>query len=194
MAFGIKKLIQYGISVWKDPVWSKVIATVVIGILLTIYSILQKLNIDFTKSVSSILTFKIDIWIVILVGLILWIAHSFFKSHPAISKPETDTQTTTKPEGDSQTSTIFNFNYDENDILSAIQSWMSARPSKLNTQVISFSDVDNELGLLPGSTQRYIEQVAQKYGYTTERKGSNTILFKIVRPEQPKRNSFFDRY
>lgn len=82
---------------------------------------------------------------------------------------------------------------DENDIISIIQSWMGSRPHQLNTQVIRFSDVDRELRFKPGTAEKYIERAAQRWKYTVERKGNNTILLKEERLET-KRRSWLDNY
>lgn len=42
----------------------------------------------------------------------------------------------------------------ENDIISTIQSWMGSREASLNTKVIKYSDVDDELRLAAGSAEK----------------------------------------
>ncbi len=76
--------------------------------------------------------------------------------------------------------------YDVNDIVSMIESWMGSRPATLNTQVIHYTDVDRELGIPVGSAFQYLEKAAQRWHYLVVRKGSNTILFREV-PAEPRR-------
>lgn len=67
---------------------------------------------------------------------------------------------------------------DENDAKSLIQSWMGSRTSSQNRQAIRFAEVDGILNLVPGSTEKYIEEIAQTWRYVPERKGKETIMFK----------------
>lgn len=67
---------------------------------------------------------------------------------------------------------------DENDCISLIQSWMGSRPASENTHAIYFHKVDRELRLLSGSARKYIKIAAAKWGYSVEREGQDTILFK----------------
>lgn len=75
-----------------------------------------------------------------------------------------------------------------------MQSWMGSRPHQLNTQVIRFSDVDRELRFKPGTAEKYIERAAQRWRYTVERKGNNTILFKKEERLETKRRGWLDNY
>jgi phage pi2 protein 07 len=68
--------------------------------------------------------------------------------------------------------------FDESDILAILQSWMGNRDARLNTQVIRYTEVDQELKIPSGSTKQYIEKIANRWDYMVEHKGKNTILFK----------------
>lgn len=72
--------------------------------------------------------------------------------------------------------------YDANDFISLIESWMGSRPRKLNTEVIKFAVVDLELGLPRGIAEKYLKDAAKKWGYDVARKGKGTILFHDNRP------------
>ena len=75
--------------------------------------------------------------------------------------------------------------YDENDKLAILKSWMGSRPPELNRHAIHFSDVDSELNIEPGTTKKYIKQVAEKWNYIVDHEGENTILF----TKAPRQNS-----
>lgn len=68
--------------------------------------------------------------------------------------------------------------YSEGDIKAILQSWMGSRPSDENSKVIRFEKVDRELRLKPGTTKRYIKEIASKWRYRVEQEGEHTILFK----------------
>lgn len=70
------------------------------------------------------------------------------------------------------------------DCLALIESWMGARPASDNTRAIRYSDVDRELGLEPGSAEKYIEEAAIRWRYEVARKGQEVILFKEKRGEK----------
>lgn len=70
---------------------------------------------------------------------------------------------------------------DPDDCKSLIQSWMGHRPSTDNTKAIRFADVDRELRLAPGSTEKYIAEVATRWKYVPVRKGKETIIFEQSR-------------
>jgi hypothetical protein len=67
--------------------------------------------------------------------------------------------------------------YDDNDILSLLESWMGGRPSGLNRKAIKFEDVDRELGLPRGSAEKHLEKAARRWNYGVVRRGKGTILF-----------------
>jgi hypothetical protein len=71
--------------------------------------------------------------------------------------------------------------YDENDYISILQSWMGSRPSNLNTQVIKYSELDRKLGFPKGTTEKCIIAAARRWDYVVERKGKQTILFREAR-------------
>ncbi|MFG1362367.1 TIR domain-containing protein [Xanthobacter versatilis] len=66
---------------------------------------------------------------------------------------------------------------DPDDCKSLMQSWMWHRPAGENTKDIIFADVDRELRLAPGSTEKHISEVAACWNYVTLRKGKETIIF-----------------
>ena len=68
--------------------------------------------------------------------------------------------------------------YSEGDKKAILASWMGARPASLNTQVIHFEQVDRELRLEPGTTKKYIKEIARRWEYVVEHEGEHTILFK----------------
>jgi hypothetical protein len=72
--------------------------------------------------------------------------------------------------------------YDDNDIISVLESWMAKRSEEQNTAAIEYADVDKELNLPSGSALKHLEQAAQAVHYIAERKGANTIKFKKVLP------------
>lgn len=67
--------------------------------------------------------------------------------------------------------------YDDNDIISILESWMGSRESDLNTQAIRYADVDRELGLPTGSAEKHIETAARRWEYIPSRRGKQTIKF-----------------
>ena len=75
-----------------------------------------------------------------------------------------------------------NKEYDENDFISILESWMGSRPSELNTEVIRYSDVDRELSLPRGTAEKYLEIAAGRWDYAPRRKGTETILFYNTKP------------
>jgi hypothetical protein len=75
---------------------------------------------------------------------------------------------------------------DENDIIAILQSWMGSRNARLNTRVIKYHEVDEELSLPSGSAKNFIEIAALKWNYTVERKGESTIIFKENPRQGPK--------
>lgn len=68
----------------------------------------------------------------------------------------------------------------ECDIKAVMQSWMGSRPAFLNSQVIRFAEVDNELKLPAGSTKKYIVEIARRWDYVPSQQGEQTILFTEV--------------
>lgn len=67
--------------------------------------------------------------------------------------------------------------YSDADKLAILTSWMGARASDKNTQVIHFAEVDRELKLAQGSTKRFIKQAALRWEYVVQTEGEHTILF-----------------
>lgn len=59
-------------KIWKDPVWSKVIATTIISLVAVIYSyILSKIkNESFESSLIALLTYKIQLWFILFIAII----------------------------------------------------------------------------------------------------------------------------
>lgn len=67
---------------------------------------------------------------------------------------------------------------DPEDIVAMLESWMGARRTAANTSAIKFAEVDQKLGLVEGSTEKFIETAANRWGYVAARKGKQTILFR----------------
>ena len=76
--------------------------------------------------------------------------------------------------------------YDEDDIISIIESWMGARDARLNTRVMRYADVDKELQLAPGTAEKYLPRAAERWGYLVSRKGKHTIIFRQKPRSRPK--------
>ena len=74
--------------------------------------------------------------------------------------------------------------YDENDIIAILKSWMGARPDQLNRRVIHFLEIDRELTFEPGTSKKYIKQVAKEWNYIVDHEGETTILFKKAPRQQ----------
>lgn len=68
--------------------------------------------------------------------------------------------------------------FDENDCISIIESWIGSRPRDTNSRVFVFSDVDNELRLPPGSAAKHLEEAAARWNLQPYRRGQKTVLFK----------------
>lgn len=68
--------------------------------------------------------------------------------------------------------------YSEGDKKAILASWMGSRPGNLNSQVIHFAEVDRELRLEPGTTKKYIKEIATRWRYVVQHEGEQTILFK----------------
>jgi len=67
--------------------------------------------------------------------------------------------------------------YSEEDKKAILASWMGSRPSSANSKVIHFAEVDRELRLEPGTTKKYIKEVARRWQYVVRHEGEQTILF-----------------
>ena len=67
--------------------------------------------------------------------------------------------------------------YSEGDQKAILASWMGSRPGNLNSQVIHFAEVDRELKLEPGTTKKYIKEIATRWRYVVQHEGEQTILF-----------------
>lgn len=65
---------EFLLKIWRDPVWSKVISVGVLGVIGTIYALLESAmnNSSFTESVIDVLTIQIKLWH-ILVGIIVFV-------------------------------------------------------------------------------------------------------------------------
>jgi hypothetical protein len=72
-------------------------------------------------------------------------------------------------------------NYSEGDKKAILASWMGERPASLNTRIIHFAEVDRELKLEPGTTKKYIKEIAARWNYASEHEGEQTVLFHEVR-------------
>lgn len=76
--------------------------------------------------------------------------------------------------------------YSEGDNKAILASWMGSRPSSANSEVIHFTQVDRELRLQPGTTKKYIKEIAQRWRYVVREEGQQTILFEQL-PEERNR-------
>jgi hypothetical protein len=76
---------------------------------------------------------------------------------------------------------------DPEDIKGILRSWMGHRSSTENTKTIWFSQVDADLGLTAGSTEKFIEQAARHWNYKTVYRGEKTIHFE----EHYERDEYF---
>jgi hypothetical protein len=77
---------------------------------------------------------------------------------------------------------------DENDIKSIIQTWMGAKSAAELRSAIYFDSVDTKLNLAPGSTRKFIEEVAARYHLVVVRRGEETILFRQIPLSERRRN------
>lgn len=67
--------------------------------------------------------------------------------------------------------------FNDNDCISILESWMGSRTKGRNLKVMQFDQVDRELGLPKGSAEKFLEMAAKRWGYLVARKGNQTILF-----------------
>lgn len=81
------------------------------------------------------------------------------------------------PDQVSDQSSITPVNYDDNDYITILESWMGARPRDLNTEIIYFRQVEEELRLPPGTAGKWLPQAARRWHYKIHRKGNQTIVF-----------------
>jgi len=72
--------------------------------------------------------------------------------------------------------------YSEEDKKAVLASWMGSRASSDNTKVIHFAQVDRELRLEPGTTKKYIKEIAHRWRYVVRHEGESTILFEQEPP------------
>ena len=75
-------------------------------------------------------------------------------------------------------STAAELTYSEGDKKAILASWMGARSSGENTQVMHFTEVDRQLRLEPGTAKRYLSEIATRWRYVVDQQGEHTILFK----------------
>lgn len=73
---------------------------------------------------------------------------------------------------------LTNADFDENDVISILESWMGARDTYANMRAIRYDNIDKELSLPPGSTKKYIKIAASRWDYIVHREGQQTIVFK----------------
>lgn len=85
-------------------------------------------------------------------------------------------------------------NYSSGDKRAILESWMGNRPATLNTKLIAFADVDNELRLPLGTTKMLIKQVASQWNYVVQAEGEHTILFREHQAPIISRSSLHDDY
>ena len=67
--------------------------------------------------------------------------------------------------------------YDENDYITILEAWMGARPREVNTDIIYFTKVEEELKLPPGTAGKHLAYAATRWGHKIRRQGNQTILF-----------------
>lgn len=75
-----------------------------------------------------------------------------------------------------------NASFDENDIRAILTSWFGSKDRSSISQVIYFNKVDKELGLVAGSTKKFLKEVVSKYNFEALEEGANTILFRKKAP------------
>jgi len=68
--------------------------------------------------------------------------------------------------------------FDDNDKISILESWLGQNPNSYNLSVLNLADIDKELSLKRGSAKEYIAEAGKKWGYEVERIGKGTILFR----------------
>lgn len=61
--------------------------------------------------------------------------------------------------------------FDDNDIISIIESWLGSRDICLNTAAIRYDLVDQELSLPVGSAKKFLKIAAQRWSYIVHREG-----------------------
>lgn len=72
-------------------------------------------------------------------------------------------------------------NYDENDIINILKEWAEKEIKNNSIGTIQYNIVDAKLGLEPGSTEKYLENiVTSHWNYEVDKKGENTIRFKLL--------------
>jgi|SRR5215213_6884468 len=76
-------------------------------------------------------------------------------------------------------------NLDRQDIISIVESWFISRPRSENCKVITFSEVDQILGIPAGSAKMHLPEIAPRRGYSIVRQGENTLLLGL-RPRPPR--------
>jgi hypothetical protein len=66
-------------KIWKDPVWSKVISTGIVGLIVFLASII---SFKFKTSLIDFFSFKIELWVVLLAIAIFLVVGSLLRSRP----------------------------------------------------------------------------------------------------------------
>lgn len=78
---------------------------------------------------------------------------------------------------------------DPEDCKAILRSWMGSRSSADNRKVIRFAVTDQALNLEPGSTRKYIKEIALRWNYSVAHEGQDTILFEQYRVRPTVRRS-----
>ncbi|MBK7378739.1 MAG: toll/interleukin-1 receptor domain-containing protein [Ignavibacteriales bacterium] len=80
----------------------------------------------------------------------------------------------------------------DTDALNILESWMGKRSKSQNTEVMFFSQIDNELNFDSGTTKRLIVTAANRWHYEPVRQAEETILFKHIPPQIQRKNWLTD--
>ena len=76
-------------NAWEDPVWSKVIAAIIVALGGVVVSAIRSLcsNVSFGTTILNVLRFKMSLWIVLLVLFAMALGVAIYKKHSGKTKP-----------------------------------------------------------------------------------------------------------
>jgi hypothetical protein len=140
--------------IWKDTVWSKVIATSITAVLGMGWLFLSGDSFNAFLAIAS-KPINFPLWIVLL--FILPLCFIAAKHLIKINRK--------KP-----------YISDTNDVIAIVDSWWLKNISNWSATV-NFEDVENEFNLQPGSVSNIIEKVAQDNGYSVKSRGEKVATF-----------------